>query len=95
MSLKRKTKTIELGGDEYIVKEPSGSQLQAIFEMQEQGKRIEAAYLCLKCSLHHEDGSSVFGEDETVAKIIADDISPSVATQVTQAAMELVTPKKQ
>jgi hypothetical protein len=95
MSLKRKAKIIEINDDAYIVKEPTGSQLQDIFEMQEQGERINSAYLCLKFSLHHTDGTPVFGEDDTVEEMIVDDISPSVATQVTKVTMELVTPKKQ
>jgi hypothetical protein len=45
--------------------------------------------------LHHTDETPVFGEDDTVEEMIEDDISPSVATQVTKVTMELVTPKKQ
>lgn len=93
MSLKRKSQTIEIDGDKYIVKEPTGSQIQGIFEAQESGKRIAAAYMCLKYALHYPDDSLVFVND-TVETMVEEDISPSVATLVTQVAMELVSPKK-
>lgn len=89
MSLKKKQQEIELGGDTYIVREPSGSELQEIFELQENGKRVDAAFLCLRCCLFNPDGSRGVSTD-----IEDGDISPSVALTVTQVAMEMVTPKK-
>ena len=92
--LKRKTQHLELEGTTYMVKEPTGSQLQEILECQDKGKRIEAAYTCLRYCLFGMDNSPIFAQSITSEQLMNDDISPSVATTVTQVAMGMVPPKK-
>lgn len=91
---KRKSTTLEIDGIQYIIKEPTGSQLHEIFGAQEEDKRIESAFLCLKYAIHTESGERVFQDDLSVAEMMAGDVSSSIATTVTAVAMGLVSPKK-
>lgn len=94
MSLRRKQQSIEIDGDEYVVKQPTGSQLQEIFDLQGADKRIEAAYTCLRYCIFDVDNKPVFDQSTTTEQMMNDDISPVVAITVTDTAMKMVTIKK-